>query len=134
MLSNFKFHHIGYVTYNLEITSELYIAAGYSMSEIITDTIQNVKVCFLNKGGNPRIELIEPVDEFSSVNKILKKSGVSPYHICYEVEDILVAYDALCELGYIPLFRPVEAIALENKLICYMFKKEIGYIELVNSR
>lgn len=134
MLPNFKFHHIGYVTNNIEETAVLYVSAGYIISEIITDLIQNVKICFLTKEGNPRIELIEPVDEFSSVNKILKKAGVSPYHVCYEVDDIFVAYDALCELGYIPLFRPVEAIALENKLICYFFKKEIGYIELLNSK
>jgi methylmalonyl-CoA/ethylmalonyl-CoA epimerase len=133
MLPNFKFHHMGYVTNNIEKTAALYVSAGYIISEIITDLIQNVKICFLTKEGNPRIELIEPVDEFSSVNKILKKTGVSPYHVCYEVDDIFVAYDALCELGYTPLFRPVEAIALESKLICYFFKKEIGYIELLNA-
>ncbi len=132
MLSDFKFHHIGYVTNDIRSTSELYLTAGYLASEIIFDSIQNVKLCFLTKAGNPKIELIEPIDESSSVNKILKKSGVTPYHICYEVEDIYVAYDILCTLGYIPLFRPVEAIALNNKLICYMYKKEIGYIELLN--
>jgi methylmalonyl-CoA/ethylmalonyl-CoA epimerase len=132
MLPNFKFHHIGFVTNSIEKTAALYSIGGYSISEIISDAIQNVNICFLTKQGAPRIELVEPLDEFSSVNKILKKSGVSPYHICYEVDDIFVAYDALCELGYIPLFRPVEAIAIENKLICYFFKKEIGYIELLN--
>jgi len=133
MLKNFKFHHIGYVTNKIENTSEIYLLAGYEASEIIIDTIQNVKVCFLTKEGNPRIELIEPIDEFSSVNKILKKSGVSPYHICYEVDDINLAYDDLCKMGYTPLFRPVEAVALEDKLICYMYKKEIGFIELLNN-
>ncbi|MHA8051670.1 VOC family protein [Aquirufa sp. ROCK-SH2] len=133
MLPNFKFNHIGYVTYSIESTALFYNNAGYSLSKIITDTTQNVKICFLKKIGEPTIELVEPVDELSSVNKILKKSGVVPYHICYEVDDIFVAYDALCQLGFTPLFRPVEAIAFNGKLICYFYKKEIGYLELLNS-
>jgi methylmalonyl-CoA/ethylmalonyl-CoA epimerase len=79
------------------------------------------------------MELIAPIDENSSVNKIFKKTGVAPYHVCYEVDDINSAFDELVDVqGYIPLFRPVEAIALDNKLICYLYKKEIGFIELVN--
>jgi methylmalonyl-CoA/ethylmalonyl-CoA epimerase len=132
MLPSFKFHHIGYVTNDIESTAALYGIGGYTISEIITDGLQKVNICFLTKNGAPSIELVEPLDELSSVNKILKKSGVAPYHVCYEVDDIFEAYDALCELGYIPLFRPVEAIAFNNKLICYFFKKEVGYLELLN--
>ena len=132
MLPNFKFHHIGYVTNNIEKTSTIYLLAGYKASEIITDAIQQVNVRFLTKDGNPMIELIEPVDEFSSVNKILKKNGVAPYHVCYEVEDIFITFDKLCKMNFIPLFRPIEAVALGKRLICYLYKKEIGYIELLN--
>ncbi len=77
--------------------------------------------------------MVEPIDERSSVNKILKRNGVSPYHICYEVDDINVAFNELVEAqGYIPLFRPVEAAAMNDRLICYLYKETIGFIELVN--
>lgn len=133
MLSTFRFHHIGYVTDSIANTSALYVQAGYHATPIIDDVIQRVKICFLTKDGFPRIELIEPIDEQSSVNKIFKKNGVSPYHVCYEVDDINATVDELVDVQeYIPLFRPVEAIALDNKLICYLYKKEIGFIELVN--
>lgn len=133
MLSNFRFHHIGYVTNSIANTAAAYKAAGYQTSPIIKDAIQRVLICFLSKEGFPTIELIEPADEQSSVNKILKKNGVSPYHTCYEVDDINAAFEELVEgQGYTPLFRPVEAIALENRLISYLYKKEIGLIELVN--
>lgn len=133
MFSNFTFHHIGYVTDSIRDTSEFYLQAGYQATAIIEDEVQRVHICFLTKDGFPRIELIEPVDENSSVNKILKKTGVAPYHVCYEVEDIGEAYDELVDnQGFIPLFRPVEAIALENRLICYLYRKEVGFIELVN--
>ena len=133
MLSTFRFHHIGYVTDSIANTSAPYVQAGYQATPVIDDEIQRVKICFLTKDGMPRVELIEPIDEQSSVNKILKKNGVAPYHVCYEVDDINATVDELVDVqGYIPLFRPVEAIALDNKLICYLYKKEVGFIELVN--
>jgi len=133
MLANFRFHHIGYVTDSIDSTSEMYIKAGYESTIVIEDTIQHVNICFLTKEGFPTIELIEPADEKSSVNKLLKKNGVSPYHVCYEVDDINVAFEELVEVqGYTPLFRPVEAIALENRLISYLYHKTTGLIELVN--
>jgi methylmalonyl-CoA/ethylmalonyl-CoA epimerase len=133
MLINSKFHHIGYVTDSIINTSALYIEAGYHMSPIIEDKIQQVSICFLTKEDFPKIELIEPINKKSSVNKILERNGVCPYHLCYEVDDINKAFDELVNLqGYIPLFRPVEAIALNNRLICYLYRKEVGFIELVN--
>lgn len=133
MLSNFRFHHIGYVTDNITNTAAPYLQVGYEATPVIEDPIQRVYICFLTKDGFPRMELIAPIDENSSVNKIFKKTGVAPYHVCYEVDDINSAFDELVDVqGYIPLFRPVEAIALDNKLICYLYKKEIGFIELVN--
>lgn len=133
MLSSFRFHHIGYVTDSIANTSVFYLQAGYQATPVIEDTIQRVYICFLTKDGFPRVELIEPIDEQSSVNKLLKKNGVAPYHVCYEVDDIYQAFDELVDVQeYIPLFRPVEAIALENRLICYLYRKEVGFIELVN--
>ncbi|KAA6319712.1 methylmalonyl-CoA/ethylmalonyl-CoA epimerase [termite gut metagenome] len=132
MLNSFRFHHIGYVTNSIVDTSVIYVSAGYCMNHIIVDAIQQVKVCFLLKDNNPCIELIEPIDENSSVNKLLKKNGVFPYHLCYEVDNIDDAFNALLEMNYIPLFRPIEAVALDNKQICYLYKKEVGFIEIVN--
>ena len=133
MLKNWRFHHIGYVTDSIGQTSSFYLQAGYQATAVIEDPIQRVLVQFLTNEGFPRIELIQPIDENSSVNKILKKNGVAPYHVCYEVDDIDKSFDELVEgQAYIPLFRPVEAIALDNRLICYLYKKEVGFIELVN--
>jgi methylmalonyl-CoA/ethylmalonyl-CoA epimerase len=133
MLKGFQFHHIGYVTQSIADTSFIYCSAGYQASEVIEDTIQQTKVCFLTKENNPCIELIEPVDENSSVNKILKNNkGATPYHICYEVDDIDEVFTEMTELGYTPLFRPVEAAAFGNRQIAYFYKKEIGFIETVS--
>ena len=66
--------------------------------------------------------------------KMLKKKGVSPYHVCYEVDDVDVVFSELNEVGWLPMFAPVPAPAFDNRLICYMFKQEIGFVEFVNKK
>ena len=130
-MNKFTLDHVGVVTGDIETTARVYIKMGYEQSNVVTDIIQQVKICFLTNGES-KIELVEPLTEKSSVNKLLNKNGVSPYHLCYEVDDIEMVYDEMIEAGFIPLFRPVEAIAFNNRLICYLYHQAIGYIELVN--
>ena len=131
MLPEFTFHHIGIATPTLSDTALYYVNAGYKMSEKIYDPFQNVNICFLSKEAMPVIELLEPLDEKSPVTQIIEKSGVSPYHVCYEVDDILSSIVKLKKMKYILLFTPIEAIALENRKICFLFNKHVGLIELV---
>lgn len=77
--------------------------------------------------------MVAPADETSSINKLVKKHGVTPYHICFETPDIDLAFEEMTKDGFIPLFRPVEAAAFGDRRICYFYKKETGYLELVES-
>jgi len=132
MLNSFRFHHIGYAVNNIETTAGYYINSGWYLSDIQIDKMQNAKIAFLSKSNMPLIELIAPVDENSPIVKTLEKVGVSTYHVCYEVDDIDVAVSELRKQKYISLFNPVEAIALDNKKICYLYNKNVGLIEIVN--
>jgi len=131
MLEEFKFHHIGVVTDSIEATSEYYKDAGFTVQDIVYDSIQNTNICFLAKEGFPMTELIEPVTDTSPVANILRKNGVSPYHFCYEVENIYESVGKLKNMDFILLNKPVHAAALRNRLICFLFNKNIGLIELV---
>ena len=131
MLSDFKFHHIGVATNSIENTARYYIEAGFNKSETIYDPVQNVNICFLAKNGMPTVELLEPVDEKSPVYMIVKNSGVTPYHCCYKVKDIETAVSELRKKKFTVLSKPVDAIALENHRICFLFNKEVGLIEIV---
>lgn len=51
--------------------------------------------------------------------------------MCYCVEDIEEAVKELKKKRFLPLFRPVQAVALGNKKICFLFNREVGLIELV---
>ena len=124
MLESMNFHHIGVATDSIEKTAEYYLEVGYKMSDIIFDPIQKVNITFLSKKSMPMIELLEPASDDSPVSNILMKSGVSPYHMCYQVKDIDLAISELKNKKYISLSKPIEAIALSMKRICFLFNKK----------
>jgi methylmalonyl-CoA/ethylmalonyl-CoA epimerase len=132
MLSDFQFHHIGIAVHGIKTTAQYYLDAGYAMSDTVYDPIQNVSIAFLERNGMPRIELVEYTPSHNSpVSNIIEKMGVSPYHICYEVDNIEPAVKELKNKKYLPLASPVSAVAMNNKKICFLYNKDVGLIELV---
>lgn len=131
MLSEFIFHHIGIATNSIDLTTPYYLEAGYMITEKIYDPLQKVNICFLCKEGNPYLELIEPASKESPINNVLLKSGVTPYHICYGVTNIYDAIESLKKKKYILLGKPIIALALDKRLICFLFNKDVGLIELI---
>lgn len=125
------FHHIGVATKSIEKSIIAYEALGYELSSKFIDTVQGVNLAFLNKLGFPTIELVSPFSEFSPVSDIINKSGTTPYHTCFEVENIEVAIVNLRSRRYLLLKPPVPAIAFNNRMICFMFHNSSGLIELL---
>ena len=117
--------HIGYAVKNIAQSAALYVAAGWTLSPIYDEQEQRAKIAFLTKPGMT-LEGDSPVDN------ILRSQGVSPYHICYVVEDIMTAVENLYEEDFKPLFMPIESVAMGNRKICYLYHPHIGYIELVS--
>lgn len=130
MKIDYVVEHIGYVTKNIEKTAETFKVFGFQAGPIVDDDTQKTRICFLKKTGEVNIELVEPYPENATMQKMLKK-GATPYHTCYTVENILQAYDQLKDIGFTPLFAPVAAPAFDNRLICYFWKNDIGFVEVV---
>lgn len=125
-------NHIGYAVKDIQVTAELYVQSGWTLSPIYEEKVQHAKIAFLTKEGMPKIELVAPLEGESPVDNVLKKMSVTPYHICYDVEDIDQAVEDLYDEGFKPLFMPVESVAMDNHQICYLFHQHIGFIELVS--
>jgi methylmalonyl-CoA/ethylmalonyl-CoA epimerase len=125
------YHHTGVATKDIEITSAFYKNIGYSQSQIVIDEIQNVRICFLSKKNSPLVELVEPINDRSPVNEILKKNGNIPYHFCYEVDGLTEAILEMKKSGFIKIINPVPAKAFNNRLICFLYNKDVGLIELL---
>jgi methylmalonyl-CoA/ethylmalonyl-CoA epimerase len=131
MLSSFLFQHIGMATDNIHNTAQYYVDAGYRMSDIVYEPTQDVYITFLEKESMPKIELVMPGSDNSPVCKIIKKSGVTPYHLCYGVKNIDTSIKELKEKHFLPLSCPICAVTMEDKKIAFLFSKEVGLIELV---
>lgn len=126
-----KLDHIGYITDQIDETKNSFVRLGYVPDPIVDFEAYKCKICFLRKEGETTVELVEPYEDNKSLRKLLK-NGITPYHICYEVEDI---HQSIKDLngGYIPLSEPVAAPAFKGRLMCYLWSRETGYIELVNN-
>lgn len=129
-----KYDHLGVLTNSIKDSIEVYSLLGYTHGDILIEDVQQVKICFLRNDEGPTIELVEPLNEESSVNKLLAKNGVTPYHSCFVTPDIDVEYERLIKEGFVPLFIPGESSAMDNKRICYFYHKKAGFIELVEEK
>lgn len=128
---NCTLDHVGYITADIVQTVASFQLLGYKADAIINDDTQRTRICFLRKSGETNIELVEPYEDNKTMQKMLKR-GVTPYHTCYVVDDIMASYEEMLDNDFTPLFKPVAAPAFDNRLICYFFKSDIGFIELVN--
>ena len=131
MLKDWKFDHIGVAVPEIEPTAEIYKAAGYEQTEPVYDPIQNVHICFLHKEGMPTVELLAPHDNTSPVQQTLDKMGVTPYHKCYEVDNLEVAIAELRKQRYIVVRKPEPAVAFNNRRVSFLYNKQVGLIEIV---
>ena len=126
------FHHIGVACRDIERTAAFYTAMGYTAGAVVEDPLQHVHVCFLDKEGAPRIELLSPLDDESPVRRTLDMVGVAPYHMCYEVADIEAAVATLrAEQRFLLVSGPVPACAMGDRRVAFLFQKNTGLIELV---
>jgi hypothetical protein len=129
--SNLTFHHTGLATDNISdaIVSYKQIFGDNCASEIYNVHSQNVNVCFIKVGESAFIELIEPSNENSSINRLLKK-GHSYYHVGYLTKEIEFAVEELIELNYKP-FEFFNSEAFNNKRCIFLFSPEGHLLELI---
>lgn len=128
------FHHIGIACRDIAKTQAFYLQMGYTASPIVEDPLQHVRISFLEKDGAPRLELLEPLDAKNPVARTLDTVGVSPYHMCYEVQDIEAAIADLRRQRFLLVNGPVPACAMENRRIAFLYQKNNGLIELVEAQ
>ncbi|HPZ75121.1 MAG TPA: VOC family protein [Candidatus Pacearchaeota archaeon] len=126
-----KVHHIGYAVKNLDEAFNIFKLLGFEKeNEKVIDDKRNVKILFIHN-REYRIELIESLGENSPIRNILKKSGSTPYHLCYESENILEDIELLKNNNFILISELSESRAINDKKVCFLYNKQIGIIELV---
>lgn len=124
--------HIGYAVKDINDTAKLYTDAGWTLSPVFIEKVQNTKIAFLTKHGFTTIELVSPLEGASPIDNFLNTGGIQPYHICYVVDNVMDAVEDLHKENFMPLFWPIESTAMDNRIICYLYNKDVGLIEIVN--
>ena len=126
--------HVGYAVQEIESAVASFLSLGYCRCETeVEDRERGVRVLFLRDPGGVKIELIAPLDENSPVSNWLQKNGNSPYHICYESDDLAVDIAELRKKSFIPLGSPSPALALEGRRVMFLYGKHTGLIELAET-
>jgi methylmalonyl-CoA/ethylmalonyl-CoA epimerase len=127
-----KIHHLGYAIKDINSGVLEFEKLGYKPGKVIDDSNRGVSIVFMSS-GKYSVELIAPLTQSSPVRKMLQERGPSPYHICYEVENIEKEIKRLANDGWIIVENISNAIAIDNKLVAFLYKSTVGLIELLET-
>jgi len=123
-----KLNHVGVATPSIEDSVRLYrdtlgvtdIGDKFALPE------QGVWVCFVNL-PNSQIELIEPYGEASPIHGFLAKNPKGgQHHVCFEVEDIIVARDDMRAKGATVLGTGEPRIGAHGVPVIFVHPKDMG--------
>jgi len=128
---NLTVHHIGYLVKNIDKAVDEFIKLGYQIkSEKVYDEYRKVDIIFLENNAYC-IELVSPSGEDSIVSGLMNRYKNSPYHICYETDDIETASESLISNGFTAIDEPTPAPAIQNHKVRFFMNRHMGMIELV---
>ena len=127
-----KIDHIGYAVNDIEKAVKKFLFLGYRIyGKTIDDVERKVKIQFLTDPAGTRVELVAPLDDKSPIDGWIKKNGNSPYHICYESENIENDTEALKANGFIMVQKISPAPAMGGRMVVFLYSTETGLLELV---
>ena len=113
------------------------MACGFTMSPEFPDTTDEgigVHLRFMvPRGGGPLLELVEGMGPKSPVSEVLQKSGVTLYHMCFEVPDLDLAAKQLRAEGYLAVSKKIQAKAFNNRSIQFLYHVHAGLVELLQA-
>lgn len=130
MVRKLKIHHVGYAVNNIEKASKAFLDLGFTLGNVFVDEIRMVEICFLQNDGYT-IELVAPHSVGSPIDRILEKNGPTPYHICFETDNIYASIDNLSVQGFRLIVKPAPAPAINYSNVAFLFSNSAGLIELV---
>ena len=122
-----KIHHIGIACQNIEEGIEEFKKYHniISQSEIVSDELQNAKLCIVTTDIGINFEFISG----DQVSRLLKK-GISYYHVCYEVESFDLTIKDFLSKGAVMISAPKPAILFNDRKVSFLYLS-YGIVELL---
>ena len=122
-----RLNHVAIATADLAKSSRLYRESlGAHVSEPKAIPEHGVTVVFV-EASNTKIELLQPLGENSPIAKFLEKNpDGGMHHLCFEVDDILTAREALKATGARVLGDGNPKIGAHGKPVLFLHPKDFG--------
>ena len=122
-----RLNHVAIAVPDLAAASAQYrtmLGAEVTEPQVLPE--HGVTVVFINL-PNTKIELLEPLSEASPIAAFLAKNpSGGMHHVCYEVEDILVARDRLKAEGARVLGDGEPKLGAHNKPVLFLHPKDFN--------
>ncbi len=127
-----KFHHLGLATRKCDKAVKFLKGLGYSVSESILDSIQNVNLIMCIHPSMPDIEIISPAQTSGHLDILLKDYSEQLYHICYTSKNLSVSLEKI-KAGnrVITVSERKPAVLFSNKFVSFYLVAGFGIIEIL---
>ncbi len=135
-----KVHHLGYLVKDISKSAKAFRSLGFvdklydDGSFICADPYRKCDICFmeLNDGVSTTcIELVAPNTKESPIYGLMEKYKNTPYHICYESENLEEDMKNLKGNGWSVFIPPAVAPAIDGRNVVFLINRSAGIIELV---
>ena len=123
-----KLNHVGVATPSIDEALKVYrdMLGATAITDKKPMPAFGVTVCFVNL-PNSQIELMEPLGEGSVISAFLEKNPRGgQHHICFEVEDITAARDAMRAKGAAVLGTGEPRIGAHGVPVIFVHPKDMG--------
>lgn len=120
-----RLNHVAIAVPDLEKATAIYRdTLGGSVTEPQALPEHGVTVVFVDL-GNTKVELLEPLGEGSPIGAFLEKNpSGGMHHVCYEVDDIIVARDRLKAGGARVLGDGEPKMGAHGKPVLFLYPKD----------
>ncbi|TQR19662.1 methylmalonyl-CoA epimerase [Psychrobacillus vulpis] len=120
-----KVDHIGIAVKSIENSLPYYTETlGLSLIHIEDVPSEKVRVAFIDS-GNVKLELLQPMDETSTIHTFIEKKGEGIHHVAFGVSNIQERLDELKEKG-VRLIQETPKIGAGGAQVAFIHPKASG--------
>ena len=120
-----KVDHIGIAVKSIEASLPYYTdVLGLSLIHIEEVVSEKVRVAFIDS-GNIKLELLQPMDETSTIHSFIEKKGEGIHHIAFGVTGIQEKLDELKNKG-VRLIQDTPKIGAGGAQVAFIHPKSSG--------
>ena len=126
--------HVGIAVRSIERSLEHWQAVfDYRQeTEIVTNTLQKVRVVFLGRPGSLQVKLVEPTDPSSPIHAFAQRGG-GLHHLCFRCESVDTELVRLEALGLRVITPPQPGEAFEGEKIAFVYAGDGVNIEIIDT-